>query len=71
MNNNYSPSNTDTPASTASSGTKVDISPVILKYSESVADVAGNWRVRAKENGIKVDNADDSKGDVFDLRSTY
>ncbi|TDL24593.1 hypothetical protein BD410DRAFT_827106 [Rickenella mellea] len=45
----------DTPSS-ASSGTRVDFSsPDSARVkSVSVADCAGNWRVRAKENGIRV-----------------
>ena len=56
LTNTYSsPLSVATPSSSVSSGTKVNLSPENIKIdSSSLADAVTNWRVRAKENGIKV-----------------
>lgn len=73
VTNTYSsPSSVDTPNSSVSSGTKVDISPVILKFKNaSVADVADNWRERAGEHGIKVSASMEAEGSIYVSTGTF
>lgn len=40
-------------------------SPDISRHGKSIADVAGNWRSRANENGIRVSSTHQSLGDQY------
>ena len=73
LTNTYSsPLSVATPSSSVSSATKVNISPEALKMEgDCLADAVNNWRIRAKENGIKVSlNEKTTDGKHFSTRKS-
>lgn len=61
----YASSNVTTPGSAYSNNKKLNLAVMRDADSESLADIAMNWRNRANENGIKVGNSE-GEGDADD-----